>query len=83
MATKTIGISRNPRTRNFYTYKDIENGGNGWIDPVIFLPRPFDLLWLKTLDFPKQGWWTGTSWDGIRITKDIQVIFWKRKPGAV
>ncbi len=53
--------------------KDIE----GWVDAKIYRPCPYDLLWLKTKDKTKPGWWNGTQWESLRLGEEFQVLYWK------
>lgn len=55
---------------------------DGWVDPALWLPFPYDIVWLKTETRIKPGWWTGTSWDGLRLKPEEKVLYWKYKGEA-
>jgi hypothetical protein len=79
----TVGYSKllDPFTKKErpYKYSDITSD-KGWVDNVIYLPIPFDLMYLKVKDNPKilSGWWDGTDWNGLRLKKDHEITKWKR-----
>jgi hypothetical protein len=53
----------------------------GWADAKKYLPQHYDLCQLKlTNEKYVSGWWTGTSWDGLRFNEldSDKVIAWKR-----
>jgi hypothetical protein len=83
MSKICVGVSKitdkkTSKTR-VYKYSDIPTN-NGWIDPLIFLPIPFDLMHLKVKDKPKpvSGWWNSCNWEGLRLKKEDIVEQWKR-----
>lgn len=53
--------------------KDIE----GWVDASFCRPMPYDLVWIKTDGRTKTGWWDGMHWEGVRLTKEDKILFWK------
>lgn len=62
----------------FYKYTDAQMDIDGWVDPAIWLPFPFDLCWVRTETKSKTGWWTGKFWEGGRLKPDEKVLFWKK-----
>lgn len=62
----------------FYKYTDALADIDGWIDPALWLPLPFDMCWLKTDIKTKTGWWTGKGWEGLRLKAEEIVLYWKR-----
>lgn len=61
-----------------YKYTDGEYDCDGWCDPKLWLPYPYDLCWLKTQEKTKTGWWTGRDWEGMRIKPTDKVLYWKK-----
>jgi hypothetical protein len=57
--------------------KDLHYGENGWIDVKKYLPLPYDLVLMNLEEKIINGWWNGTSWEGIRLKKNDTVHFWK------
>ncbi len=52
---------------------------NGYADATKHLPIPFDVCKLIFKDGKvKMGWWTGYSWDGLKLSQDDKVVKWKR-----
>jgi len=62
----------------FYKYTDADTDIDGWTDPMLWLPIPYDLCWLKTANKTRTGWWTGKIWDGLRLRPEESVLFWKK-----
>lgn len=62
----------------FYKYTDALMDIDGWIDPSLWLPLPFDMCWLKTDIKTKTGWWTGKIWEGLRLKPVEKVLYWKK-----
>jgi len=61
-----------------FCYKDVEYDCDGWADASKYLPADFDLMYLKTADNIYNGWMSRSRWDGLKITGDDKVFFWKR-----
>lgn len=61
-----------------YKYTDVKSDIDGWTDPNLWLPYPYDLCWLKTVHKTKTGWWTGRLWEGMRIKEGEKVLYWKK-----
>jgi len=66
-----------------YQYSDVPGIEDSWIDSKRYVPAPFDLVecqaWGDKGYKTVVGWWTGHSWDGLKLNKDDNVEFWKRK----
>lgn len=62
----------------FFKYTDAKMDCEGWVDPALWLPMPYDLCRLKCGEKTIPGWWTGKEWDGIRLKATDQVFFWKK-----
>lgn len=62
-------------------YSMVEFDKDGWADAKRFIPADFDLCLLKIKGKNKNepGWASGRNWDGLRIKKDDEVLFWKRQ----
>lgn len=75
----TIVVPNKAKPRKM-TYKDVHFDFDGWADSSRFLPGDFDLVYLK-IEGKKtiSGWSTGTAWDGLKLEKDSNILFWKRK----
>lgn len=67
-----------PPTQVFYKYTDAKIDEDGWTDPSLWLPLPFDLCWLKLQDRTRTGWWTGKVWEGLRVKPEDTVVYWKK-----
>lgn len=52
---------------------------DGWVDSDDALPHQFDLheLEVEGREINLRGWWTGSCWDGLRITRDMKIKRWK------
>lgn len=62
----------------FYKYTDARMDEDGWIDPIKWLPYPYDLCWLKTMGKTRTGWWTDKNWEGARLKPEEAVFYWKK-----
>ena len=62
-----------------YTYKDVKYDIDGWVDAKKYLPADYDLCLMKTKSRTLYGWYSGLSWDGMKIKDSDQILFWKRK----
>jgi hypothetical protein len=66
-----------------YKYSDIarmkQQDIEGWVDPVQWLPYPYDILYLKLEKKVITGWWSGGHWEGLRLQPTDQVLYWKYK----
>lgn len=53
---------------------------DGWVDVDRFLPGDYDLVYLK-IEGQRSviGWIHGTLWDGLRLSPDAKIRYWKRK----
>lgn len=80
MATREVG------QKVTLSYKDLKTDAAGWVDSKEYLPRRFDIAYLMVkrdgniIYKATPGWWTGTQWEGQKIKKTDEVIFWKHKP---
>lgn len=61
-----------------YTYRHVKPKPNGWIDPEEWMPFPYDLVHVKLQDSIKPAWFTGSKWDGYRLSMGDKVTEWKR-----
>ncbi len=67
---------RTGRSPYFRLPKDKE----GWVNASEYLPKDFDLCWIKTDEKKiKTGWLAGSSWDGLAVTENDKVVSWKNK----
>ena len=65
--------------KEFYIYSDAIHDEDGWVDAKKFMPIDFHLCFLKIKDkISRMGWSTGTVWDGLKLAKDDEVLYWKR-----
>lgn len=66
-------------TRSYMTYKDVEKDETGWSDPRLYLPRRYDLVYVK-LNTNKilTAWRTDSRWEGRRMEPQEKVIGWKK-----
>lgn len=69
-----------PGNKNPFSYKYVQPEENGWISVKKFMPRNFDLVYLKMEDKIKEGWYTGLGWYGYKIIPTDEPIYWKRRP---
>jgi hypothetical protein len=62
-------------------YSDFIYDDDSWCDASKFLPSDFDLCALKIEGSEKtrMGWYSGCSWDGLKLMPEDKVIYWKRK----
>ena len=73
-------VRKNKRSNGLkYSYKTIEYLDDGWVDVKKFLPYDYDLCSLNTGKKILTGWYCGNSWDGYKIKKEDEILFWKRK----
>lgn len=61
-----------------WTYPQVETDYDGWVDSTKFLPGNYDLVTLKTEIETKRGWYTGQTWDGMRVSPDDRILYWKK-----
>lgn len=66
-------------SKNPFTYKYVKTDEDGWTTTDKFLPRAYDLVYLKIEDRIKMGWYNGNSWDGYKIKPKDKPYYWKRK----
>lgn len=83
MAKKVLRIRSTNFTnkKNIFTYDDVIYSKDGWADIKKFVPMEYDLVCVKIegKDRDYFGWWTGSSWEGSKISKNDVVIKWKIK----
>lgn len=61
-----------------YAYSDVTFDEDGWADAKLFMPGDFDLCHLKIKDKKtKPGWASGNKWDGLNVTLDDEILYWK------
>lgn len=75
-----IGVDfwMNHQIQIYFKYSDAEGDIDEWVDPMRWLPMPFDLCWLKTHGKTRTGWWTGKDWEGLRLKATENVLYWKK-----
>jgi hypothetical protein len=75
MYTAIHGINSTIRTQGV----DVMSSDQNWIDTIDRKPEPYSLnaLLLKT-GREVRGWWTGSSWDGIKVRENDTVIKWRK-----
>jgi len=53
-----------------------------WIDVKEKKPEPYELVRIKdSKDRIVMGWWTGSTWDGLRVHMLRGVMVWAKKLG--
>lgn len=74
-----VGLSKNPDTNRILNYPQVKYDLDGWADASVYLPKEFDLVYLRCEESNKtvRGWFCGKYWDGLRY-KDQKVLYWKR-----
>ena len=82
----TREIRRKSRYKKIkYAYSDVEFNCDGWVDPSMYLPYPFDLcdLLIFRVESDKEkinvAWHTGNEWDGKDILPSDIILGWKRR----
>lgn len=62
-------------------YQNVPQDIDGWVDASQYLPVDFDLCLLKIKDRSRNepGWSVGAIWDGLRVEKNENVLFWKKE----
>ena len=60
-----------------FAYMDVQYDNGKWADSSKFLPADFDLCHCKGKYKVIPGWHTGSSWDGLNMSPDFEVLFWK------
>lgn len=65
------------RNAIYFKYTDAQTDIEGWTDPKIWLPLPYDLVLLKTEKKIRRGWWDGFEWVSHRIKPSETVLYWK------
>lgn len=69
------------RTKRKVAYRDVEYDPEGWVDCKDYLPKDYDLMYLKISGKPNvSGWSVGNKWEGLKLKNKDQVIFWKKRP---
>jgi len=63
--------------QNDLSYSSLKSDVDGWVDASIFRPFPYDMVTLKTEDKTMSGWWTGNSWDGLKMKVEDKILYWK------
>ena len=60
-------------------YSNIPTDQYGWIDASKYMPRDYDLCFLKIKGDKKiSGWANGFKWDGHRLSEEDEVIGWRK-----
>jgi len=61
------------------TYASYSKDRFGWIESKD-KPQSFDLISMVTDSHKTRiGWWTGSSWFGIKLKEGEKIIKWKKK----
>jgi hypothetical protein len=60
------------------TYTRVPNN-RGWVDAKKFRPVCYDLVYLKYVNKTITGWWTGSTWQGLRVRSSEFPLFWSKK----
>ena len=56
----------------------------GWADYFKFVPASYDLVTIRTREGKEcPGWWSDSSWYGLRMRKGDKVIQWKIVSGGM
>lgn len=50
---------------------------DGWVEAAIYRPIPYDLVSMKMKNKTCPGWWTGMRWEGLRMRKGDEILYWK------
>lgn len=66
-------------TKDDFTNKDIKTDYDGWVDPKLYRPEPYELVIMKLERKTISGWWTGHKWEGLRLIKGDKILYWKSK----
>lgn len=79
MATREVG------QKVTLSYKDLKTDPGGWVSSKDYQPQRFDIASLlvkrdgEMLSKSLPGWWTGTGWEGQRLRRGDEVVYWKHK----
>jgi len=78
-----LNITQEEPLQKYFSYKKIEMDSEGWADAQATKPRKYDLVTLNVNSIHGirniNGWWTGASWQGLRLTPKHTVVKWQRK----
>lgn len=61
-----------------FSYQMVTYEAGGWVDASKFLPRDYDLVYMKSKDKIVIGWHGKNSWDGLKVPADFVPIYWKK-----
>lgn len=62
-----------------FKYEWLHKDFDGWVDNQKFKPMKFDICLIRTsTNRTYPAWWTGDRWDGLRVKRNVEVIYWKR-----
>lgn len=80
LVAKTKIIDKVTKERRPCKYSDVPTDQDKWVNDLKYVPIPYDLLFLriKGSSRPKNGWWNGTEWEGLRLKPFDKVTAWKR-----
>lgn len=77
---KKVGKHFLEGTRKILSYKTVKMDVDGWVDAKQYLPRDYDVMYLKIKNKSSSyGWVSGDKWDGLRINPEDEIIYWKKK----
>lgn len=61
-------------------YHNLKYDANGWADASKYLPKDYDLVWMKIEHKRnKSGWINGKEWNAIGLKDSDVVLYWKRR----
>lgn len=61
-----------------YGYIDVIPEKDGWIDAKKYIPKKYDMCFLKTPIRVIKGWHNGLGWDGLRVRDNDSILYWKK-----
>ena len=71
------------KIREYLLYCDCPKDNKGFVDPSLYLPADYDLCDLMLFSGKEiKGWWTGTSWYGLRLKNKDIIKKWRRIEGT-
>jgi hypothetical protein len=82
-AYRKVGLKYPPYDKHYdptFSYVHVKTDIDGWADASVYLPADYDLVILKVEGKnPYFGWFSGTTWDGLKHKEGDKVISWKRE----
>lgn len=68
-----------------FNYSDCIKDEDGFINSARYLPLPNDIVYLeierngKKISKNLTGWWTGSYWEGARLSPGDKILRWRKK----